>query len=66
MSTFIDRLKTEKQELDEKIEKLTAFINSENFEKVDSIQAPLLQTQLSIMLAYSTVLDKRLNNLINI
>ena len=37
MSTFKERLTEEKAELSEKLEKLRAFIASENFAKIDSV-----------------------------
>lgn len=60
MNTFLERLKIEKTELDEKIEKLTAFSNSEKFKDISSEQQSLLNIQLKIMESYSQILLERL------
>lgn len=60
MNTFLERLKVEKAELDEKIEKLTAFSNSDKFKDIDSKQQSLLNIQLKIMESYSQILLERL------
>jgi hypothetical protein len=60
MSDFKSRLEVEKQELDEKIEKLTLFVIGESFDKIDKRQQGLLNTQLPIMRNYSAVLRDRL------
>lgn len=60
MNTFLERLKVEKTELDEKIEKLSAFSNSEKFKDIDSEQQRLLNIQLKIMESYSQILLERL------
>lgn len=60
MNTFLERLKVEKTELDEKIEKLLAFSNSEKFKEIDSEQQTLLNIQLKIMESYSQILLERL------
>lgn len=63
MSTFIDRLITEKKELDDKIDKLNTFISSENFGTIDPVQKPLLRLQASSMFTYSQILQERLTAL---
>lgn len=60
MSTFKERLQDEKQQLDEKREKLEAFVGSEVFTKIDARQMSLLNIQLQIMDSYSQVLTERL------
>jgi uncharacterized membrane protein (DUF106 family) len=60
MNTFLERLKVEKIELDERIEKLTAFSNSDKFKDIDSKQQSLLNVQLKIMESYSQILLERL------
>lgn len=60
MNTFLERLKVEKIELDEKIEKLLAFSNSEKFKEIDSKQQTLLNVQLKVMESYSQILLERL------
>ena len=57
---FVERLIVEKRELDEKIEKLKAFIEGENFSGIDGIQQSLLKIQLPNMTAYSNCLGERL------
>jgi hypothetical protein len=60
MSTFIDRLKEEKVELDSKLEKLELFINSDAFKGIDPVQMSLLNLQSKIMESYSQVLIERI------
>lgn len=60
MSTFRDRLATEKQELDEKLSKLNTFIAGPNFATVDTIQQSLLKIQASSMKTYSDCLEERI------
>ncbi len=61
MSTFIDRLNVEKSELDEKIGKLKSFMESDNFNKIDTVQKSLLQVQAHAMLTYSQILFERIS-----
>jgi len=60
MSTFKERLIDEKQQLDEKIEKLKSFIQSENFQKIEAVQMSLLNAQMFAMSTYSQILAERL------
>ena len=60
MSTFKERLLTEKQELDEKRSKLEAFQNSEAFAKIDPLQMSLLNIQSQAMTTYSQCLLERI------
>jgi hypothetical protein len=60
MSDFKNRLEIEKQELDEKIEKLTIFVVSPNFDKIDIKQQELLDKQLPVMCEYRDILTERL------
>lgn len=55
------RVVAEKQELDDRIDKLTAFVNSENFNKASEQEQPLLRQQLNIMLSLQAVLAERIN-----
>lgn len=60
----LDRLKIERNELRERIEKLEDFIGlnfSEAKEKVGSLQAALLVCQRSYMVDYLDVLETRIN-----
>lgn len=60
MSDFKTRLLEEKQQLDEKIEKLDAFFETETFQNIDAKQQSLLNVQSFIMKAYSQVLLERI------
>lgn len=62
MSDFITRMRDEKSELDEKIDKLTAFINEPfgTFVNLEAADQTLLTVQRSVMLAYTVVLDQRI------
>ena len=60
MSSFIDRLLTEKQELDERREKLVAFLESEKVKEIEPLQISLLNVQSQAMLTYSQVLTERI------
>ena len=60
MSDFIQRVVTEKSELDEKIAKLEAFTKSDAFNGIDDVQRGLLKIQLNAMATYSQVLEERL------
>jgi hypothetical protein len=62
MSTFIDRLQVERTELQDKTEKLSAFINSENFEAlVSPAERELLAQQLVVMNQYAEILTQRIS-----
>lgn len=60
MSDFKSRLIQEESELNDNIEKLDSFIQSENFNKIDAIQMSLLEIQLSTMKTYSKILNERI------
>ena len=60
METFKERLKTEKKELSEKLEKLRTFIESEGFKEIDDVQMTLLNIQLKAMETYSQCLLERI------
>lgn len=61
METFIDRLKCEKRELDERITKLADFLSKDNCcQIVGKEQHRMLSLQLDIMNSYSHVLSLRL------
>lgn len=59
------RLVKERDELQEKILSLEAYINSENFETLSTQQQALLQVQLNTMKSYFEILMLRLNLIIN-
>lgn len=60
MTCFKQRLVIEGQELAEKLDKLTIFIDGEGFTQLDSHTRDLLQLQLIHMTNYLDVLTKRL------
>lgn len=59
--SFKDRLIEEKNNLQEKITKLNAFQESENFNKIEPFQMSLLNIQAQAMLTYSQCLTERLS-----
>lgn len=58
---FRDRVRLEKQELDEKIGKLTAFIESPEFDDLDASEREDLNSQLWAMNDYASVLERRIS-----
>ena len=63
MDDFKERLKIEKEELAEKIEKLKVFIKSESFNSINDEQKVLLDIQVKAMDTYYTCLHHRSTNL---
>lgn len=65
MSTFLDRLTEEQEQLLDKVTKLEIFINNNPaFLTVSEIQKVLLVTQLKAMKLYLYTLDERINDLL--
>jgi len=60
MSTFQERLVTEKNELNEKHEKLIQFINTGAYQKISEVQKSLLQVQAAAMFTYAKCLSERI------
>ena len=58
--TYIDRMKTEKAELEQRITKLLAFMESDKFAELEAIDKRLLRMQYSGMETYRTALAFRL------
>lgn len=58
-----ERVVVEKQELDEKLDKLKAFINSPNFSNIvlDVHEAARLIRQRDAMMLYSAILQERID-----
>ncbi len=56
-----DRLVFEERELAEKILKLTAFFQTENYQELGSYDRLLLATQLDYMTGYHKILSKRIS-----
>lgn len=63
MSTFIERLRTEKQELDEKLTKLEDFLSTDTFTGLANVDKILLEKQFTVMSEYSRILNSRLMRL---
>ena len=63
MSDFKTRLETEKVELEEKLNKLDAFLVSEKVKDVDDVQKALLQVQATAMKTYLQCLKERIERL---
>ncbi len=59
MSDFKIILVAEANELKRKIDKLESFINSDNFNNIDELQAQLLIIQLNSMKSYFSTLNLR-------
>jgi hypothetical protein len=57
---FKGRLAIEKDELDDKLGKLKAFMESDKFNGIDAVQQALLQIQAHAMLTYSQILFERM------
>lgn len=60
MSDRKQALIEEKQQLNEKIEKLESFIGSEAYQGIDPFQMSMLHIQLNAMHTYSQVLVERI------
>ena len=60
MESFKVRLINEQFELQEKINKLNGFINSESLGNIDIFQQNLLKEQIVAMESYNNILIKRL------
>lgn len=58
--TFLDRLKQEHKELDDKVCKLLAFTQTEGFFDIGGANKLLLKEQLSVMTRYLDILSIRL------
>jgi hypothetical protein len=56
---YKDRLFTEIEEIEDKILKLSRFINSAMFRELDPIEKSLLEVQLPVMKAYKEILEQR-------
>ena len=60
MSTFKDRLLTEKAELDEKRSRLEKFQTTDEFQTIEPFQISLLNIQAQSMATYSQCLLERI------
>lgn len=57
---FIERLEKEQEELDERIEKLTAFTKTKTFSDLSEEHRDLLEEQLEVMGDLTAILSRRL------
>lgn len=65
MSSFRSRLFEERNQLNERIEKLRAFILDTKFEELPDIDRNDLREQITYMVEYSKVLERRVARLCN-
>lgn len=64
MEDFKKRLIVEREELDDKLAKLEAFIGSPRFENLDERNRELLVSQCGAMRQYSDILNERISILL--
>lgn len=57
---FLERLKKEYEELDQKIYKLKIFMTKDEFNNLDKTNQDLLKEQYNCMVNYSTILKIRI------
>lgn len=55
-----ERLIAEEKELSDRIEKLTVFVKSENYKKLNDENQYLLRKQLNSMKEYESILQRRI------
>ena len=60
MSTFLERIKEEQQELSSKLIKLRNFIGTPSFDLLDSPNKRLLRDQVLAMSKYNSILNDRI------
>lgn len=63
MNDFKSRLIEEKAQLEEKLNKLDAFLVSEKVKEIDDVQKALLQVQATAMNTYLQCLKERIERL---
>lgn len=61
MEAFVERMITEKDELQDKVTKLENFVNGEKFKELKGLEQVYLKEQLSFMRGYLSVLRQRIN-----
>jgi len=61
MSNYIERIKSELTELNNKLEKLNNFIANDAFMQLSTQKQELLRIQLAIMEAYVRIIKLRIN-----
>lgn len=60
MQPYQQRVVEEHDELAEKVSRLTAFVNSDKFIRVDSREQSRLMEQLGVMTQYMGILEERI------
>ena len=63
MTDFKERLQEEKAQLEERLNKLDTFLQSEKVKEIDDVQKALLQVQATAMNTYLQCLLERLERL---
>jgi len=63
MADFKERLQEEKAQLEERLNKLDTFLQSEKVKEIDDVQKALLQVQATAMNTYLQCLLERLERL---
>lgn len=61
METFVERMITEKDELQDRVTKLENFVNGEKFKELKGLEQVYLKEQLKFMRGYLSVLRQRIN-----
>lgn len=61
MEAFVERMITEKDELQDKVTKLENFVNGEKFRELRGLEQVYLKEQLKFMRGYLSVLRQRIN-----
>lgn len=61
MEAFVERMITEKDELQDRVTKLENFVNGEKFKELKGLEQVYLKEQLSFMRGYLSVLRQRIN-----
>ena len=61
MEAFVERMITEKDELQDKVTKLEKFVNGKKFNELKGLEQVYLKEQLSFMRGYLSVLRQRIN-----
>lgn len=63
MSDFKQRLNDEKEQLEQRLDKLDDFLMSEKVKEIDDVQKALLQVQATAMNTYLQCLKERIERL---
>ena len=61
MEAFVERMITEKDELQDRVTKLENFVNEEKFKELRGLEQVYLKEQLKFMRGYLSVLRQRIN-----